>query len=241
MTKISVCIATYNGEKYIKEQLDSILNQLKSDDEVIISDDGSIDNTLSLIEDYRDKRIKLLHHLPKKGKYKFSLTTYNFENALQMAKGEYVFFADQDDIWRENKVTECIKKMQQGYDLVLHDATVIDEHENVIFESYFKVNRSHQGLMENIINNSYLGCCMVINRKYLNKILPFPETPIPHDLWIGMLYGYYGKVFFLEQKLLFYRRHGGNVSPSSEKSVNSIMFKLRYRANFIFAMLKRMM
>lgn len=238
---ISVCLTTYNGGKFLKQQLDSILCQLGSEDEIIISDDGSTDNTLQIIENFLDNRIKLLHHHPKSGKYKFSLTTENFQNALQYAKGDYIFFADQDDIWCENKVRECIKLLQKGYDLVLHDAEIIDENNNVIINSYFRINNSKTGILRNIKNNSYLGCCMVINNNFLNKILPFPNIPIPHDIWIGILYEYFGKIIFTDQKLLSYRRHGGNVSPSGEKSKNSIIFKLKYRINFVFAFLKRIL
>lgn len=94
---ISVCMATYNGEEYIKEQLESILCQLGEMDEIIISDDGSTDNTLNIIESYNDSRIKI--HI-NTGKHGF---VYNFENALQKAKGEYIFLSDQDDIWLPEK------------------------------------------------------------------------------------------------------------------------------------------
>ncbi|MDC8098923.1 glycosyltransferase family 2 protein [Chryseobacterium rhizosphaerae] len=236
---ISVCLTTYNGAKFLTQQLDSILSQLGANDEVIISDDGSTDETLLIIKNYSDTRIKLLHHKPQSGKYRFSLTTNNFQNALQNAKGNYIFFADQDDIWKENKVEECVKLLQQGYDLVLHDTDIIDENNHIISKSYFEINNSKLGIVRNILNNSYLGCCMALNKKFLNKILPFPSVPVPHDIWVGILYEYFGNVILTEQKLLSYRRHGENVSPSGEKSKNSIIFKLKYRANFIIAFLKR--
>lgn len=236
---ISVCLTTYNGAKFLKQQLNSILCQLGANDEVIISDDGSTDETLLIIKNYYDTRIKLLYHKPKSGKYRFSLTTNNFQNALQNARGDYIFFADQDDIWKENKVEECVKFLQQGYDLVLHDADIIDENNILISKSYFEINNSKIGILNNILNNSYLGCCMALNNKFLNKILPFPSSPVPHDIWVGMLYEYFGNVILTEQKLLSYRRHGGNVSPSGEKSKNSIVFKLKYRANIISAFFKR--
>ena len=107
--KISVCIATYNGEKYIKEQLESIIHQLGEYDEIIISDDGSNDKTIQIIENFKDTRIKIFNHSPnRKTKYKFDLTTRNIENALSKAKGDFIFLADQDDIWIKNKVEKLI-------------------------------------------------------------------------------------------------------------------------------------
>ncbi len=236
---ISVCVTTYNGGKFLKQQLDSILMQLGVNDEVIISDDASTDNTLKIIESYSDKRIKLLHHQPEIDKFKFSLTTSNFENALKHATGDYIFFADQDDIWKKNKVEECIKVLQQGYDLILHDAEIIDDANNVIYESYFKINSSVPGIIRNIVSNAYLGCCMVIKKRYLDKALPFPTIPVPHDMWIGLLYEYFGNVIYLEKTLLSYRRHGENVSNAGEKSKNNIFFKLNYRVIFLSAFVKR--
>ena len=95
---ISVCIATYNGERFIREQIDSILRQLSSDDEIIVSDDGSTDDTISIINSIDDKRIRIIE-----GPRKHS-PTHNFECAMKEAKGYYIFLADQDDVWKPNKV-----------------------------------------------------------------------------------------------------------------------------------------
>lgn len=208
---ISVCITTYNGEKFLKQQIDSIIIQLEKDDEIIVSDDGSSDSTLQIIQDYNDKRIKLFHHSPQNSKYRFSFTTNNFENALKHAKGEYIFLADQDDIWKDDKVEKCLNLLKKGYNLILHDCDIINENNNKMGDSYFEINKSQKGILKNLSNNSYLGCCMVIDRKYLHKALPFPKTPVPHDIWIGLIYEKFGEVIFIDQKLISYRRHGGNV------------------------------
>ena len=101
----SICIATYNGEKYIHQQLTSILSQINIDDEVIISDDDSTDNTIEIIKSLNDKRIKIIHG----GFHHFK---WHFANALQHSKGEYIFLSDQDDIWVEGKYQACLNKLQ---------------------------------------------------------------------------------------------------------------------------------
>jgi len=127
---VSVCIATYNGEKYIKEQLTSILIQLEDTDEIIISDDSSTDQTVEIIKSLDDKRISIFEHQI------FKSHVYNFENALKHAKGDYIFLADQDDIWLPGKINKTLSLLQNN-DLVLSDAIVVDENENILFESFF--------------------------------------------------------------------------------------------------------
>ena len=118
---ISVCMASYNGEKYIKQQIDSILKQLSDEDELVISDDGSTDNTLSVIQSIHDKRIKLIHN---QGEHGYSR---NFENALKNSKGDYIFLSDQDDVWKDNKV-ETILPLLKKYAFVVHDTEMTDEN-----------------------------------------------------------------------------------------------------------------
>ena len=105
---ISVCIATYNGEKYLRKQLDSILNQLEYNDEVIISDDGSSDETLNIISSYNDKRIHVFHNKGEHGVVK------NFENGLNHVLGDYIFLCDQDDIWKSNKVQVVLNELKDA-------------------------------------------------------------------------------------------------------------------------------
>lgn len=236
---VSVCIASYNGEKYIKEQLYSILNQLSSDDEVIISDDGSSDDTLNVISAIGDKRIKIIYHKKENCKFSFSYTTRNFEHALSSAKGDVIFIADQDDIWKDNKVEIC-KKLLTKYDLILHDCEIIDKQGAIISPSYFDLNNSKIGIFNNIIKNSYLGCCMAFKKSVLEKAMPFPKQEVPHDIWIGLIAEAKGNVFLETKTLLKYRRHGQNVSFSGEKSTNSIFFKIKYRFIILFEIIKRL-
>lgn len=229
---ISVCMTTYNGAKYIKEQIESILSQISDDDEIIISDDGSVDNTLSILQSFNDKRIKIFSHKKfqrKKYIFKFDLTTRNMENAIKKSVGDFIFMADQDDIWERDRITSVLPFFD-NYSLVINDCKVIDENRAVIYESYFDLINSKKGFVKNLSKNSYLGCCMAFKRDILQYVLPFPKQPVPHDIWIGLISEIFGKVYFLQEKKILYRRHSNNLSNSAEVSNNTLLFKIRYRA-----------
>lgn len=223
---ISVCIATYNGERFIKEQIDSILTQLDENDEIIISDDSSTDKTIEILQNLRESRIKIYKNTRSKG------FVYNFENALIHSSGDYIFLSDQDDIWYENKIEE-ITGLLQKYNLVVHDAIVIDENEKIIHDSYFNIINSGRGFIKNIIKNSYLGCCMAFKKEVLSIAIPFPKNLIGHDIWIGFIAQHLDSVFFHKKILLKYRRHNNTVTPSSNHSSNSLLYKFKYRIEFI--------
>lgn len=215
---ISVAIATYNGEKYIKEQLDSILVQLNDNDEIIISDDGSTDNTIKIINDLNDKRIKIFNG-PKQG------VKQNFANAIKNCSGKYVFLADQDDIWEMEKVKKVLETFEQEkYTCVIHDCTVFENSsKNIIYNSFYEFRNSGKGIIKNIWKNTYIGCCMAIDSKIIDKILPIPNDIEMHDQWIGILSDIYGKNFFIKDKLIRYRRHENNVSKLTKNNLNKLI------------------
>lgn len=221
--KISVCIATYNGERFIEKQLNSILKQTVEVDEIIISDDNSIDNTLKIIEKLNNSKIKVIKNI-KQG------VINNFENSLKKSKGEYIFLADQDDIWKPNKVEIMIKRLKE-YDLVVHNAKIINSKDEKISEkTFFEIRNSRKGLLKNLYKNSYIGCCMAFNRKILEKALPFPMNIPMHDSWIGLIAEIYGKVYFDKEVLFYYRRHESNVSElKNTKNSKVKQFVVRYQ------------
>ena len=229
---ISVCIATYNGEKYIKEQLSSILNQLSEKDEIIISDDSSTDKTVEIIESFQDKRIKILKN------NKFRQPNLNFEKALKYSKGDIIFLSDQDDVWVENKV-EIILNQLKKYDLIVSDAFITNEKLNITNESLFSEINSNRGILKNIIKNTYYGCCITFKRKVLKKALPFPKTrEIGHDLWLGIIADRYFKVKFLKEKLIYFRRHENNLT-TIKKSKRRLIIKLLGRVKILYYFLKK--
>lgn len=215
---ISVAMATYNGEKYIKEQLDSILHQLGKNDELVISDDGSTDGTLSILASYSDSRIKIFKG-PGLG------VKQNFANAIEKCNGRYIFLADQDDIWIDDKVNKILRVFEkEKCSCVIHDAIVFNSNNGeIITDSFYKLRKSKNGVIKNIWKNSYIGCCMAFDSKMKNKILPIPNDIEMHDQWIGLLNDKYGKNIFIDDKLLKYRRHNDNVSSLSHHKLSKMI------------------
>lgn len=210
----SVCVATYNGERFIDAQLRSILAQIAGDDEVIVSDDDSTDRTLAIIEAIGDPRIHIYH----------STAHYfrdNFANALRHARGEIIFLSDQDDVWLPGKYERCVEELKTA-DLVCTNAKETDEELNVYNEDFFSVYHSGKGILKNSLNNTYYGACMAFRRKLLEKALPFPQTrEIGHDVWLGLVAEMTGTVLFINTPYLLYRRHRGTVTKTDSMLTRS--------------------
>ena len=232
---ISVCIATYNGEKYIHEQIASILQQIGNDDEIVVSDDGSTDKTLDVVRSFDAQNI---HIYINKGDHGY---TPNFENALRNAHGDYIFLSDQDDIWMPDKVEACMKYLKVN-DFVVSDALIVDGDNKPLFDSFCEQRKSKFGFLNTLIRFSYLGCCFAFRRKVLSKALPFPKNHIlcTHDNWIALVGLAFHKTVFLDDKLIRYRRYGSNTSAAGLKKTTSAWFKLKYRAYLIYWLLRRM-
>lgn len=236
---ISVCIATYNGSPYIEEQIKSILVQLSEEDEVIVSDAGSSDNTLSVIESIGDSRIKILNYVGEKSNSRFPVFCKmdnirgNFENALSYAKGDIIFLADQDDIWFPNKVEKMVNALNDA-PLVVHDCEVFDGQETLIpsFMDFFKPTI---GKWRTFIKPVFMGCCMAFNKNVLIKSLPMPQLHVEHDTYIGLCAYKVGKVKILKEPLIRYRRHGMNASSCAEGSTNSVFIKFLRRWYMLLA------
>lgn len=224
---VSVCIASYNGEKYIKEQLDSILCQLNAGDEVVVSDDGSNDTTICVLESYHDERIKIFKNSGRHG------IVPNFENALKHSSGDYIFLSDQDDIWNGEKVKRCIDALK-GADLVVHNSIVVFEGGNMADIDFFHLRNSRGGYWKNLFKNSFMGCCMAFRKEVKEYVLPFPKHILWHDMWIGLMVEKYGRTKFINDQLLYYRRHGDNASATSEISGFSRWLQVKYRLQMLY-------
>lgn len=233
-------MATYNGARYIKEQLESILSQLNMEDEVIISDDSSSDDTVEIIRSINDNRIKLISFdRDKTGLLPINLITTNFENALKLAKGDYIYLSDQDDVWCPNKVIE-MQKALQNFDYVVSDCYVTDSYLNVISNTRFDGTLTKNKYKALIYPTPWQGSCAAFRRNVLERALPFPRNLQSHDRWIGYIGSFFYKSYILEKPLIYYRRHDNNISSGGfSKSNASLMYKINTRLYYIYNLLKR--
>nr|WP_276520483.1 glycosyltransferase family 2 protein [Vagococcus lutrae] len=230
---ISVCMSVYNGERYLSEQLDSILQQLGEDDEIIISDDGSTDASLAIISDYQDSRIRCYHN-PKKG------VVSSFENAINKATQPIIFLCDQDDIWYPNKVEITLDYFGKNpdKDIILSDLTIIDNQQRVLFDSFHEQRDSKEGFWKNVKRNSYIGCAMAFRSSIKKEVLPFPKKIPMHDMWIGLIGEYHQTILRIPEKLVYYRRHDNNVSEL--RTTTSFIKKMTWRVNLLRELFKRL-
>jgi glycosyltransferase involved in cell wall biosynthesis len=208
---LSVAMATYNGERFLIEQLDSILSQLGPNDELVIVDDASQDSTCALIDGLCDSRIRLIQNETNQG------VLASFETALHQATGEIVFLSDQDDIWLANKVTTVLQAFCSNPDItmVVSDAILVDQRGTLVAPSYYaQRGQFSDRFFMNLIRCKYLGCTMAFRAEVLQKALPFPSSRfLLHDVWIGVvnrLSG--GKTQYLTDPLVCYRRHDSAVT-----------------------------
>ncbi len=235
MSKISIALAAYNGELYLEEQLNSILPQLGSNDEIIISYDISTDKTFSILMRYADKdsRVKVYVNEEQPGLFG------NFQNALSKCTGDIIFISDQDDIWEENKISKVVNIIcNSQYDMVIHNGVHIDREGNVISDSFFTMYNIGNNKIRNFVMPRYSGCCTAFKKELLKKILPIPTKVGAYDHWVGSIGEYFGKVYFLEDILIRHRIHGENVTPKNHRSLRII---IKARWNLAINLLKRIM
>ncbi len=230
---VSVAMATYNGEKYIRQQIDSILSQLGSEDELVISDDHSSDGTLSIIEQYmkEDPRVKLLMN-------EESGVISNFDNALKHTQNDIIFLSDQDDVWKPEKVKTIKSYYEKNpkVQMIMSDITVVDNDLNTTIDSFYEFRGSRSGVIKNIIKNSYIGCAMSFRKELKEQILPIPRNVPMHDMWIGLVADMNKSALLIPEKLIYYRRHDANVT--SVENTSSLKEKILWRFQISNLLLK---
>lgn len=234
MKRVSVAMAVYNGETYVTDQLDSILQQLGEKDEVVVSDDGSTDHTPEIIRSYAaaDRRIRFVNG-PGLG------IKQNIAHAIAQTKGVYIFLADQDDVWMPHKVERVLNEFQEKKcHVVIHDCIVTNaDLQQVIYPSFFDYRGYGAGMWRNIWKNKYIGCCMAIRRELLPYILPIPDDIQMHDQWIGVINDKHrGGCGVLKEPLLYYRRHEHTVSDFHR---NTVPVMMKNRLIFMYRLIGR--
>ncbi|MDF2909026.1 MAG: hypothetical protein K0R34_4347 [Herbinix sp.] len=221
MSTIAIIMATYNGEKYVDEQINSILSSNYQDLELFIYDDGSKDNTVSILHNYENQYPEKVHVYQNESNLGHRM---NFMHALSATTADYVMFSDQDDVWNSNKVAITIKRMkhmeaQSGKEtplVVFTDAVVVDQDLNTLNRSFFcsgHLNPYRTDLGHLLMENKLIGCTVMVNAALRRVLLskPLPRQARYHDWWIALIAAAYGKIGFVKEGTLLYRQHGGNV------------------------------
>lgn len=220
---ISVAMAVCNGEKFIEQQLNSIIHNLSKDDEIIISYNSSDDATLEMIEEAAHQLpIIKVYSCEEKG------IIANYENAIARCKNEYIFLADQDDVWTDDKVEKVMACFEKEHAiLVMHDSQYTDDDLNEQDMTLFKDREIKKGYVHNLTNNCYDGCCLAFHKDLVKMILPIPRSISMHDQWIGLIAEKIGNVAFCQEKLLQHRRHSD--AKNSQKYGLKMMFITSYQ------------
>ena len=236
--KIDILLATYNGEKYLKEQIDSILNQTYKDINLIISDDCSTDNTKIILEEYeqKDDRIKLYIQKENLGVVK------NIEFLLNKVESPYYMLADQDDYWLPEKAEKSLALLEKNNaDLVFGDLEVVDEKLNTMYKSFNdymlltrKINKYIDSYKLNYLYNCITGCTVLAKKETIKEIVPLPTKSkyLIHDYWIGIMVALSGKLAYMPEKYIKYRQHGNN-QVGTEKISHGFSKLEQVREHFI--------
>jgi len=225
----SVCIATFNGSDFIKQQMVSVLAQLGTNDEVIIVDDFSTDNTIKLINELNDKRIRIYEN---KGNFGH---VYSFSKALRLANNDYIFMCDQDDIWIDKRVELMKLKINESNSLLLssNQNFINNASDSILFDmsdiSESESNLYFSNLQKIFLGTAgYYGCAMCLKKDLIKLILPIPSYIESHDLWIAIAANLIKRNCHLDIKTLDRRIHDKNASIIKRNLV------LKFKSRFIF-------
>ena len=215
---LSIALATYNGERFLGEQLDSIARQTRLPDELVISDDSSVDATLDIVRDFS-------RHAPFPIKLHINKTrlgaTRNFEKAIRACSGDIIFLCDQDDIWYPDKISSSEKCFMNEAEIgvVFSDADVVDQYLHPYGKrlwEYRRFNSHEQALvsshrLDTVLLRHFVvtGATMAFRSRYLDLVLPIPEQWL-HDAWIALIISATSNFAMLSTPRMAYRQHSSN-------------------------------
>ncbi|MCQ2441176.1 MAG: glycosyltransferase family 2 protein [Clostridia bacterium] len=221
---ISVAMCTYNGEKFVAEQLESIINQSHKVDEIIICDDCSNDDTVNICKDILQKwhgNWKIVINEKKLN------VTKNFEKCYSLCSGDYIFSSDQDDIWNKNKVETVMRAFDDKTVLVFSDAVMVDTDRNVLCDSMWQSIAIKPYMLESTsayskyILKRFLVCgATMAFKKTILDYSPIITEPCLHDMWIGWLAPCFGEIKAIPDKLIEYRRHSSTVTDVGKLQIS---------------------
>lgn len=238
--EIEVLMAVYNGEKFIREQIHSILNQTDPDVKIIIRDNASEDSTIKIVEECihsHPDRIKLIRSAKNVG------VIGNFAALMEQSKADYVMFSDADDVWKKDKIEKTFAKLKaiekihgSKKSILIHtDLTVVNRELQTIHESFWKysnLNVTQKGHLLNrlLIQNVVTGCTVMVNRALLNLALPIPDHIVMHDWWLGLVASAFGSIDTVNAPTILYRQHGGNDTGAKKYGVISYLKRVLNRS-----------
>lgn len=236
---VEVLLATFAGERFLREQMESVLGQEGVGVRVLARDDGSTDGTVEILEEYAarfPKRVSLLKDGERSGG-----AQWNFARLMAASTAEYVCFCDQDDVWLPGKVSASMGAMrtleaEHGAGaplLVVTDLRVVDAKLGTMAESYWKQQNVHgddAGRVEKmLVSNAATGCTMLMNRRLVELAREIPEAAPMHDRWVALVAAACGFVGLVNEATVLYRQHGGNVvgAGEQEESVAAVLARAR--------------
>ena len=218
---IGIILCTYNGEKYIARQIESILNQTDKNWHLIISDDASSDGTVEILRHYRDENPDKIELIIRKDGFRSACKHFLRMIYTQCPKYDYIMCADQDDIWKSDKVEisrrlmhKAEKKYGSDMPILIHtDSNVVDEDENVIAHSFLRyqnANPKNNTLNHLLVQNIVTGASMIINKPLSSLLDPPPENVYMHDAWMALIASCFGVILYSDRKTYMYRQHESN-------------------------------
>ncbi len=253
--RIGVIIATFNGERYIKEQLESIINQSIKPDFILVTDGGSNDNTINICEEYLSKKTIRYEIITSKSKLGVK---DNFEKGIKNCHTKYIFFSDQDDYWLPDKIKNAMKVFEDDkVAVVFCNAHIVNDkldntgktlwnkigyHQSNTKIIYEKNSLELQSIL--LKHNIMTGMCMAIDSKIVKNILPISNYSI-HDSWIAHTANFFGDIASLDSKDVLYRQHSNNVIGAKKSIVKSFnkrdtyLKKLKNKKKFLDDILLR--
>lgn len=217
---ITVCLASFNCNRFIEFQLTSILSQLKSNDQIVVVDDCSTDNTYDIVLSIASENPQIIVYRNDSniGVIK------SFEKALRFAKHDYVFLSDQDDVWYPNKCEHFINELSKpNVVCVLGNLDVVYEGKSLSYKFFDKSPVSRFTVARQFLKNDFIGCNMAFKREVLERALPFPKQISMHDFWLGVVALTMGKVSYVDSSTMMYRRHSSTVTTTRRRPFYKIL------------------
>lgn len=233
---VSVCMPTYNGASYLREQLSSIISELIKDDELIIVDDGSTDGTKIILTELAklDSRVRVFENSSNLGVIK------TVETTLKLATKDIIVLSDQDDIWIPGRIDRAMSKLHGNKVVAVLSNSEIFVNKKRTGKLFFVPERPPKfTIAAQLYRNDFIGCCMCFRKSILKTAMPFPENISMHDWWLGVNAIVSGEVIFDNSLAILYRRHDSNASPSTKRAFSKIVWSRIFNALALFHLLVR--